>query len=207
MNVYVESNFVLELALLQEQHGFCEEILRLCEQGDIRLVIPAYSIMEPYETLGRRQADRRRMKNDLDGQFREIARTVVYTDRLRDFETMTSLLVDSAEENMLRLESVRSRLIACAELAPLDASVLTRAAAQPERHGLSSQDAVVYAAILIHLETSSQSGCFVTRDSDFNDPDIRQELRERDCKLLTSFEAGLQFLRRPVPEAIPGPED
>ena len=54
MNVYVESNFVLELALLQEQHASCEALLRLCEEGGIQLVIPAYSLAEPYETLTRR---------------------------------------------------------------------------------------------------------------------------------------------------------
>ena len=51
MNVYVESNFVLELALLQEQFASCEKMLGLCRSGDIPLVIPAYSLAEPYETL------------------------------------------------------------------------------------------------------------------------------------------------------------
>ena len=54
MNVYVESNFVLELALLQEQSASCEEILGLCEAGRVQLVVPAYSLAEPYETLVRR---------------------------------------------------------------------------------------------------------------------------------------------------------
>lgn len=31
MNVYVESNFVLELAFAQEQPEACEQILKLCE--------------------------------------------------------------------------------------------------------------------------------------------------------------------------------
>jgi hypothetical protein len=51
VNVYVESNFVLELALLQEQHASCEDILRLCEAGKAQLIIPAYSLAEPHETL------------------------------------------------------------------------------------------------------------------------------------------------------------
>lgn len=202
MNVYVESNFVLELALLQEQHAACDRILRLCEEDGQRLVVPAYSLMEPYETLGRRQADRRAVKGKLDDQFREIARTAIYAERLRDFENMTSLLVDSGEEDILRLESVRSRLFACAELVPLEASILTSAAAQRATHGLSAQDAVVYASVLMHLEGSAEPGCFVTRDSDFDDPDIRQELRGRNCRLLTSFESGLQFLRRPGSETF-----
>lgn len=182
MKVYVESNFVLELALLQEQYVACEEILLLCESGILRLVMPAYCLMEPYETLGRRQADRKQLKLTLDGPFRQIARTALYRDRLRDFESAMSLLVDSAEEDMFRLESVRSRLLACAELAPLEVSVLSRAAANRSRHELSAQDAVVYASILLHLESSPEPACFVSRDADFDDPDIRRELKEHNLQ-------------------------
>lgn len=53
MNVYVESNFVLGLALAQEQFESCEEILSLCEAGRIRLDVPAFSLAEPNETLAR----------------------------------------------------------------------------------------------------------------------------------------------------------
>ena len=51
MNVYVESNFVLELALLQEQSASGEAILRLGEEHRVHLVVPAYALVEPYETL------------------------------------------------------------------------------------------------------------------------------------------------------------
>jgi len=51
VNIYVESNFVLELPLLQEQYASCEDILRLCQAGKAQLIIPAYSLVEPYETL------------------------------------------------------------------------------------------------------------------------------------------------------------
>lgn len=50
MNVYVESNFVLQLALLQEFHASCEAIVNLCEAGCARLVIPAFSLIEPYRS-------------------------------------------------------------------------------------------------------------------------------------------------------------
>ena len=35
MKVYVETNFVLELAFLQEQHSSCDKILSLCEENRI----------------------------------------------------------------------------------------------------------------------------------------------------------------------------
>ena len=59
MNVYVESNFILELALEQEQSSSCDAILSLGERQDIRLVLPAFSLSEPYETLVRRAKDRK----------------------------------------------------------------------------------------------------------------------------------------------------
>ena len=58
MNVYVESNFVLELALLQEQSASGEAILRLGEEHRVHLVVPAYALVEPYETLARRHKQR-----------------------------------------------------------------------------------------------------------------------------------------------------
>lgn len=39
MNIYVESNFVLELALVQEQHASCEEIVGLSEARRATLVM------------------------------------------------------------------------------------------------------------------------------------------------------------------------
>lgn len=200
MNVYVESNFVLELALLQEQQSACETILRLCERDGLQLVLPAYSLVEPYETLRRRQADRQQMKSSLDAQFRQMSRTTAYRDRLQDFARMTSLLVDSAGEDMLRLESVQARLLSCSELVPLEGSILTRATEQRTLYGLSAQDSVVYASILVHLERSGEPGCFLSRDSDFDDPLIRRQLEERGAELLIGFEAGLQFLERSFAE-------
>jgi hypothetical protein len=40
MRVYVESNFILELALEQEQASSCETMVKICELGKARLVTP-----------------------------------------------------------------------------------------------------------------------------------------------------------------------
>ena len=53
MDIYVESNFVLELALLQEHHESCEKIIQLCEASKVKLILPAYTLVEPYETIMR----------------------------------------------------------------------------------------------------------------------------------------------------------
>ncbi len=58
MIVYVESNFVLELAFLQEEHESCDELITLAESHSIKLVVPAFSIVEPYDVLVRRSRQR-----------------------------------------------------------------------------------------------------------------------------------------------------
>lgn len=203
MIVYVESNFVLELALVQEQHEICDQILRVCEAGVSRLVLPAFSMMEPLETIRRHEVTRRRAKNALEDEMKQLARTAIYQERLRDIEPVLELLVQSSDEDLQRLASVRSRLLACAELIPLESSILAQAEEHQEDYDLSSQDAVIYASVLAHRRISDEPGCFVTRDRDFDDLEIKRELRSYNCKLLSNFETGYQFLRGLYSEESP----
>jgi predicted nucleic acid-binding protein len=198
VKVYVESNFVLELALLQEQHASCEKILCLCESADIQLAIPAYSLIEPYETLIRHHHQRKRIKTDLDGEIRQIARTAGYTQRLRGFQDLTALLIDSADEEASALESVRTRLLKSAEIIPLSNEILAAASQYRRAHDLSPQDAVVYASVLSDLnQFTPPLSCFLNRNSrDFDDPDIVEELRNKNCKLLPRFDSGYDYIQR-----------
>jgi len=197
VNVYVESNFVLELALLQEQQASCEEILRLSEAGKVHLVIPAYSIAEPYETLVRRHRQRKRMKAELDVELRQLARTTTYAQRLSGFQNLTTLLIDSADEEAKQLEDIRERLLRTGEVIPLEVLTLTDATQYQRAHGLSPQDAIVYAAVLSHLKQhGTKQSCFLNRNSkDFDDPDLVEELNSYNCKLLAQFDTGYQFIR------------
>ncbi len=199
MNVYVESNFVLQLALLQESQASCGAILQLAESGAARLVIPAFSLVEPYRTLELRRAQRERIKRDLDTEFRELARSSSFGDRLAEFASLRSLLIDSADEERMRWEDVRARLLRAADVVPMDAAILGAAARQRLAHALQPYDAIVYASVLSHLERSggTASSCFLNADAkDFDDPDLVAELAARQCKLIFRFDDGLQYLSR-----------
>jgi hypothetical protein len=80
MNIYVESNFVLELALLQEQFEACENILAICEAGETALVLPAFCIAEPYETLVRRAKHRGNLSRDLTTELGQLSRSEPYRE-------------------------------------------------------------------------------------------------------------------------------
>jgi len=64
------------------------------------------------------------------------------------------------------------------------------------RHGLSPQDAIVYASVVSDLASGTGRGCFLNRNTkDFDDPDIAQELWALGCKLLPRFDQGLDYMR------------
>ncbi len=65
MRVYVETNFILEMAFRQSENEFCERIIEFAENGQITLAIPSLSIGESYETLYRREKERKAFVNDL----------------------------------------------------------------------------------------------------------------------------------------------
>jgi predicted nucleic acid-binding protein len=198
LNIYVESNFVLELALLQEQHASCERLLALCEAGKIQVIVPAYSIMEPYETLLRRDIERRSLKNTLDRELRQLARTSIYSQRLSGLKASTELLIDSNEEEIQRLEMVRARILSCATVIALDVTILGDAT-RWQALGLAAKDAVVLASVLSHLGSGTESrSCFLTRDADFDDPKVVEQLKARRCKLISRFDSGLSNIEATV---------
>lgn len=197
MNIYVESNFVLELALLQEQSGSCSNILQLCRQEKAHLVLPAFSIAEPYETLGRRSRERNTLADSLDSELRQLSRTQPYTERINTLQEVTGFLVRSAEEERSRLTQVMKEVLEIAEVIPLDSAIITSASGLEESLGLSPQDAIVLASVLKHLEESDdEPSCFLNRNTkDFDDPDIVERLGEHNCSLLPRFDDALRYLR------------
>ncbi len=202
MNIYVETNFVLEIALAQEQHESCEDILALCLADRARLLIPAFSIVEPYQTLKRRHSQRRQTKRELDRELIQLTRTEGYAHSLSGSLSLVDLLIDSTYEESRRLETTRAQLIQTAEILPLDAEILSAATPQQTEYDLSPEDAIVYATVLSHLEGHPpEQSCFLNRNTrDFGDPDLVAELRRHGCRMIPRFDSGYQYIVASLPD-------
>ena len=197
MIVYVESNFVLELAFLQEEHESCLELLSLSESGDICLVLPAFSIGEPYEAWVRRSKQRRGLHEQLITAIHELSRSRPYQGSSDEFQELTNLLRRSGEEEKLRLDDTLEKNLQTVEVIPIGLSTIRAAITFQKSLDLSPQDSIVYASILDHLTTTSgEPRCFITKNSkDFANPDIENELTAYNCHLLTKFADGLGYVR------------
>jgi hypothetical protein len=115
----VETNFVWELTLEQEQGLSFEQILPLCETGQAKLIIPAYSLAEPHEKLTRQAKSRRELQQLLDTQLSQLSRTASCTSRIKSIQDIASLMVQSNEEERHRLNKYRERLFRVSSRAKL----------------------------------------------------------------------------------------
>ncbi len=201
MIIYVETNFVLELALNQEQKDSCENILALCETGDASLIIPAFSIAEPYETLIRRAKNREVLKRELTNEIRQLSRSDHYKNKMNDLQNITTILIQSIDEERKRLNQTLVRILRLAETIPVGQRILSSATKFQQTLALSPQDSIVYASVIEHLHAFTvERKCFLNRNlRDFNDPDIVDELSTFNCKILFNFVDGYQYISSQTP--------
>ena len=204
MNVYVETNFVLEPAFDQEQKTQCELILNLCETGKINLIIPAYCLAEPHEKLTRQANHRKELQRSLDNELQrsldnelvQLRRTKSYSNRVSSIQNIASLLVQSTEEEKVRFIKLRARFLIVADIIPLTIDILREAANCEAPYDLDPQDAIVFASVISHLQKNpSVASCFLNKNiKDFDTPDIEDALKKNKCKMLPRFDSGHNFI-------------
>ena len=148
MIIYVESNFILELALEQEQCQRCEEILEICESGKASLVIPAFCIGEAYQTLRRRADERRQLEKSLVLELTLLERTRSYQRDINTLWNVTSILAGSIEKEIQRFDQVLNEKLRKAELIPLEQKIIVNAINLESESDLRPTDAIVYASVL-----------------------------------------------------------
>jgi predicted nucleic acid-binding protein len=201
--IYVESNFVLELAFRQEDCESCENILELAEAGKIELLVPAYCLGEAYERLVRRDRQRRDVHRKLSEELRELARSAPYADAAANLNNLTGLLVESGEQEMSQLNGILGRLLDIATLIPLDREVFRNALFAQQNLGLSPQDSIVYASVHSKIATQNVPQCFVNKNTrDFLIPEIEEDFEAHNCKLIGKFSDGLNYARSVLPADI-----
>lgn len=202
MKVYVESNFVLELVLEQEESSACDELVGLAEKGKITLVMPALSLFEPFTTLIRRQKEWKSFQSQVTSELKQIVRMKSLQSEV---DNLSALLVKATDESQARFEEVVARLLAAATILPLSASVFRDA----HDYGvdLSLPDALMLASVLGDRSSPEEPSCFLNRNTkDFLDKtDVRKLLSDRQCKLIGSFAKGLAYVRSQPPSVSDEP--
>jgi len=197
MTAYVESNFVLEIALQQEQCDACNAIVELAEAGRLILVVPAFSLAEPHVAVAGKEKVRNQLRRELDAQVNDLARSKPNQTLRTDFAGFASVLADSAEFERNGVRDSVSGLLQCAAVIALDAAILRTALEIQAEFAMSGQDAIVLSSVLSHLEAHRPAeSYFLNRNTkDFDDPDIRKKLDDYGCRFFGKFGPALRYIQ------------
>lgn len=203
MNVFVETNFVLELAFEQEQSKSCLDILDLCLAKQITLIIPAFCLTEPLEKLHRQSLNRENLQTELNKEITQLRRNRNYQIRMQSIQDLKNLLIQSNVEERVRFENFRKIILDSVEIIPTSQEILNDATSyEKSPYNLRPQDAIVYASIMSKLKSNiSIKSCFLNRNSrDFDVSEIIDELQDFDCRMIPRFDDGYNYITRQIPK-------
>jgi len=202
MKVYAESNLVLELVLEQEQGGACEELIGLAESRAIELALPAYALLEPYQTIVRRNNERRTLIEAVRRERVQLQRRTSLASDVGRLQDAGDLLLRASQDAFARFSEVRGKLVRSAELLVVDGSVLKTAEADASRFGLEFPDAVMVATVYLDAAKHKTASIFLNRNTkDFLDPDVGKYLASVNCKVIGSFDNGLARVKSELGQA------
>jgi len=200
--VYVETNFLLELAYLQERCDSCELILNFAKEAKITLALPAFSAVEARVTSNRRAFERREFRESLRKHIREISHSEPFRGLIERSSDVITALVAGDEEAGNRLEASIQAIEEYGITIPLTGEVISIARRYELTYSLSAQDALVLASVRSHANKSTEQKCFISQDSKaFNDLGVFDELSGVRCKFLSTFTNGLEYIKSALKSA------
>ena len=201
MVVYVESNFVLEIALEQEQSSAARSILALAESGQIELAYPSFVLSEPFENISRARRERNDLQVSLLKSFNYLQRSETYKEIMLDFEPMVNVLKGAYRRQIDLLHTAFDQLISVGRCISIDISIFREASTYQRSLRLSPQDSIIYSAVVADLKEQSQDAikCFLSRDRKAfggdDDRGIKIELGKYNCRYIGNFTQGLDFIQ------------
>jgi len=197
--VYVESNFLLEIAREQEQAADAEQILGLGEAGNISLRVPTFALCEPFSTLTYKQMERQRFVAAAAPLLTDVRRAQPDQSVAENLAAVTKAVVAIGGRETDRLTQAVARMLRCCRVLPLTPETAAEAEQASDAFGLSPQDALVYASVFVDLPTdgSVPRKIFVSRDRQLLGS-VTSVLASRGCDSVYSFKDALARIRSVV---------
>jgi len=190
MLVYIESNFVLQLALQQEEAGYAEAILAYAEAGRTEIAFPSIAITEPLSTITYRGLERRRLYNSLTSELTQLRRSAPHQNIALALQVLLVSWAEIEKKEVDLLQSSIQRVLSVSTRIELDSTTFQHALNYQRLYDLSPQDSIVYSSVIADLNrrAAEEPKCFVsTNRKDFGDPIIKAELATFNCRYIATL--------------------
>lgn len=198
MIVYVESNFVLELALGQEEQPEADAILSWAEAGILTLRIPAFAVCEPFSTVLQRARNRDRAWSEMSRQIVDLSRSSAHSEVVEELRPVQATFRQVNQAESVALHLTLERVLAVTTPIGVTKAVLEDAYRSQREYALPAADSVIYASILADLREQDYDTdkVFVSRNKrDFDHHDLLRELGSFRCAYYQDFRSVEAHLR------------
>lgn len=197
MIVYVETNFVLQLALEQEHSIHARQILLFARRHRIRLFMPWFCLGEAYAALNYQIGQRKHLAEECASVARELSRTVGLEQRTRLlywFRDASREVGRIGDEQVEALDHAITNLLTISKMLIVDATRVRQSIRARRKLGLRPSDSIVYGCIRHHALNTTGDKCFLNNDSAFHQPKIVRDLK-RAGTTVKKLDAGAAFLK------------
>lgn len=205
MITYVESNFVVEMALEQEQMTPVQAILDLAENKQIKLIFPNFVFSEPFERIMREVRERNVLHSSLVNSLSNLQRSEPHKNIVRDMEPLIRILKEASYRQIALLHSTFERLLSVGECINISADHFKNVLTYQQKLYLSPQDSIIYATIVEDLQArpKAEKKCFLSRDRKGFDQSsiIKSALNVHTCRYIGSFRQGLDYIQHSLQNA------
>jgi predicted nucleic acid-binding protein len=153
MTLYIESNYLLEIAKNQEQAAACESLLQLAEQNRLTIVLPEIAIPEAMMSLQRSHDQRRNLQRSLQSEARELRRTAIHGPLVESITAIATASEQVIGDELSRFNVLVERLLLWCDTIPV-----TRTAYIDSQHlagilALEEFDALIVTVVASHAVT------------------------------------------------------
>lgn len=199
MTLYLESNFVLEIVLGQEDLLSAEQILGGAESSSFDIALPSFSLSEPFVRVMRTIRDRNRLMTQFEAQLRQLERSSPHGQEMAILATVPDLFEGINDRDGVRLIATVERLLGVARLIEMSPTSFQRSLDYRDQFSLDIEDAIVLGTVATDLASrrSVKRHLFANRNrSHFNNGKLMEELRGLGCDLAWDFAEAERLMRR-----------
>jgi predicted nucleic acid-binding protein len=169
VTVYVETNFLIVLALQQEQCEATERILELAHRGQIDLALPALAILEAVHTAEGWRRRKAELGDQIGKEVDQLRRSRGSSSRTSTLENVIGDLTRIGASQTSEVLKAITQVLSCSRVLDFRPAVFAEALASEQTLGLSVADSIIYASIAMDLRgrQGTDAGCFLSRDRNF----------------------------------------
>lgn len=205
MIVYIETNFVVEVALEQEQLASAEAILALAEQKKVTLAFPNFIFSEAFECIMRGRRERNSLYTNVANSLLYLQRSKPHQNIMSQMEPLINILKEAHFRQLDRLHLTFERLFDFGECVGVDTLCLRNALGYQQNVGLEPQDSIIYATVVADLRArpENEKKCFLSRDRRAFEKEskVKTELISYDCSYINNFVDGFKYIQHVIQNA------